>query len=217
MADHFLNVLRATFANRAKHAALVYRGRTISYGELDAGARRCAAWLRALGVAPGDRVALFTDQKLPFLMAHLGALYAGGVPLPLNPRTTREEMRFFLSDSEPRAIVAGTDQLPLVEGLASELARPPSVAPDAAALDPPDARWHEPSVGALDPCLLMYSSGTTGWPKGVVHTHASAASGLRTLQACWRMTSDDVVVNVLPLFHIHGLAFATHLTWLAGG
>ncbi|HEV3137727.1 MAG TPA: AMP-binding protein, partial [Pirellulales bacterium] len=84
MAGHFLNELRATFDARSSHAALVYRGRVVNYGELDAWARRSAAWLQALGIVPGDRVALFTPEKLPLLVAHLGALYAGAAPLPLN-------------------------------------------------------------------------------------------------------------------------------------
>ncbi len=63
---------------------------------------------------------------------------------------------------------------------------------------------------------MLYSSGTTGRPKGVVHTHANLASSLRALQECWRFTPDDVLVNALPLFHIHGLSFATQLSLLTG-
>jgi malonyl-CoA/methylmalonyl-CoA synthetase len=62
----------------------------------------------------------------------------------------------------------------------------------------------------------MYSSGTTGWPKGVVHNHANISSSLEALRACWHFTAGDVVVNVLPLFHTHGLSFATHLSLLSG-
>lgn len=218
MPGHFLNDLRASFDRHAARPALVYRGQTITYGDLDARARRCAAWLQSLGIAAGDRVILLTTGKLPFLLAHVGALYAGGVPLPLNPRFTREELRYFLTDSGARVVVAGAEQAPLLDELAAELPVPPIVLHDVAALDPPFAGpWREPVATADDPCLILYSSGTTGWPKGVVHTHANVASSLAALASCWRMTPDDVVINVLPLFHIHGLAFATHLTWLTGG
>src|SRR5262245_49822728 len=106
MGGHFLNELRSSFETCSKRAALVYRGQTIAYGELDAMARRCGAHLQRLGVAPGDRVMIFTPQKLPFLVAQLGATYAGGAPVPLNPRYTPEEMKYFLGDSQPRVVVA---------------------------------------------------------------------------------------------------------------
>lgn len=217
MAAHFLNDLRATFARHGARPALVYCGRTWTYGELDAAVRACAAWLQVLGVEAGDRVALFTGEKLPFLVGHLGAMYAGGVPLPLNPRFTREEMRYFLSDSGARVVITGEEQRLMLAELGPELPEPPISAADSAVLDPPRATWHESSPAAGEACLILYSSGTTGWPKGVVHTHANVGSSLAALAACWRMSPDDRVVNVLPLFHIHGLAFATHLTWLSGG
>src|SRR5262245_22397376 len=217
MAAHFLNDLRASFSKHAARPALEYGARKWTYAELDAAAQHCAARLQGLGLAPGDRVVLFTPSKLPFLIGHLGAVFGGGVPLPLNPRFTREEMRYFLSDSAARVVIAGEEQRGLAEQFAAELQGPITVVSDELVLDPPVAEWNEPSPSADDPCLILYSSGTTGWPKGVVHTHANVASSLAALAKCWRMTPDDVVVNVLPLFHIHGLAFATHLTWLTGG
>src|SRR5262245_62096336 len=114
---HFLNNLRASFQRNSSHDALVYGGRRWTYAELDTAARRCAAWLQNTGVSPGDRVVLFTPNKLPFLIGHLGVLYAGAVVLPLNPRFTREEMRFFLSDSGARLVIAGQEQQPLVDQL----------------------------------------------------------------------------------------------------
>jgi len=114
-------------------------------------------------------------------------------------------------------VISGPEQQAPLEQLAGELPEQPLVLLDATCLDPPFHPWREPTPGADDPCLILYSSGTTGWPKGVVHSHANVASSLAALAAAWRMTADDVVVNVLPLFHIHGLAFATHLTWLSGG
>lgn len=217
MAAHFLHELQSVCDAQPQRAALLHRVRTVTYGELNAWARRCAAWMQELGVTPGDRVALITGEKLPFLVAQLGALYAGGAALPLNPRYTREELRYFLADSGARVVVAGKEQEAVLTALASELRQSPVVVSDTTALDPPAAVWREPNVPGDAPCLLLYSSGTTGWPKGVVHTQASAFRGLRALQACWRMTREDTVINVLPLFHIHGLAFNTHLTWLSGG
>jgi malonyl-CoA/methylmalonyl-CoA synthetase len=210
-----LHELRSVFESQPARPALAHEGRVFTYGQLDAEARRWAGRLQARGVEPGDRVALYTGNKIPFLLAQLGVLYAGACPLPLNPRFTREEMRYFLSDSEARMVIAGAEELPLVTALAPELPRPPIVQADVD--DSTPGPFHEPNVAADAPRMILYSSGTTGWPKGVVHSHAGAAGSLRALRACWQLSADDVVLNVLPLYHIHGLEFATHLTWLAGG
>src|SRR6478752_5607896 len=138
MPGHFVHDLRETFREHAARPALIYGGRTWTYAELDAEARRCAAWLQDSGVARGDRVALFTPNKLPFLIGHLGVLFAGAVPLPLNPRFTREEMRYFLSDSGARLVIAGSEQRSMVDELASNLPQRPLVVNDALSIDPPD-------------------------------------------------------------------------------
>src|SRR5205823_104313 len=101
--------------------ALVFNDRSYSYGDLDARARRCAGWLQRLGVEPGDRIALVTADKPRFLVAHLGTLWAGAISLPLNPRFTREELRFFLQDSGARVVVASADLAALFESLRDEL------------------------------------------------------------------------------------------------
>jgi malonyl-CoA/methylmalonyl-CoA synthetase len=214
---HFLDELRATFAARADRPALVHRGQTYPFGDLERRARRCAAWLRGLGVGPGDRVALAAAEKLPFLVAHLGTIFAGGVALPLNPRFTPEELRFFLGDSGARVAVTGSGLRPIVEALRPELPELAAVADASAAWEASEGPLREPSIAADDPCLILYSSGTTGRPKGVVHSHANLASSLHALRDCWRMTPEDVTVNALPLFHIHGLSFASHLSLLVGG
>jgi len=214
MTRHFLDELRATFAAQAGRPALVYQGRTYANADLDRHARRGAALLQQRGVGAGDRVLLVTPSRVPFLLAHLSVLYAGGVPLPLNPKFTRDELRYFLTDSEARLAIAGAGQSELLRSL---LADPQAVVSEEEVMAAPEAVPRAVTPAAGDACLLMYSSGTTGWPKGVVHTHANLAASLRALQECWRVTPDDAVVNVLPLFHVHGLSFATLLTWLAGG
>jgi malonyl-CoA/methylmalonyl-CoA synthetase len=213
----FLDELRATFADRAAHTALEYRGRAYSYGELESLVGGGAATLRRLGMAPGDRVAVSTADRLAFLVAHLAVLLGGGVSLPLNPRFTREEMRHFLADSAARVVVADTDRLPTLESLRSALSELQSLVTAAEIASAPPRPLSDIPTSPDDSCLILYSSGTTGWPKGVVHTSANLGTSLRGLQACWRVTDDDAVLHVLPLFHIHGLSFAAHLTLLAGG
>jgi malonyl-CoA/methylmalonyl-CoA synthetase len=215
-SGHFLDELRTTFANRGDCQAIGYKDQSLSFQELDNRAR-CWAWsLRESEIESGDRVAIVTSEKLPFLAAHLGTLYAGAVSLPLNPRFTRDELRYFLEDSGARAVVAGNDQHPLVESLRAELPELRAVLADAQPAAGGLDAAREPSIARDAPCLMIYSSGTTGQPKGVVHTHANLAASLHALQHFWRFTPDDVLVNVLPLFHIHGLSFAAHLSLLTG-
>jgi malonyl-CoA/methylmalonyl-CoA synthetase len=217
MPPVFLDELRAAFAARPDATALVHAGGSFTHAGLDRAARRVAALLQKHGLQKGDRVVLLTADKVPFLLAHLGVLFAGGVSLPLNPRFTRDELRHFLSDSGACLAVAGPPERPLLESLQQEVPTLREVLTDREVVQAPEAAWSEPAVGPDDACLLIYSSGTTGWPKGVVHTHANLAASLRALGECWRFTPDDVVVNVLPLFHIHGLSFATLLTLMSGG
>ena len=114
---HFLNALRTTFDEQSDRPTVIFPERTETGGDLDRLARTCAAHFQALGVSPGDRVALLTADKRPFLVAHLGAMYAGAVALPLNPRFTRDELAYFLADSGAVAAVVGNEQRPLVESL----------------------------------------------------------------------------------------------------
>src|SRR5262245_29667931 len=106
-APGFVEGLRSSFAANAGRAAVTHRDRSYTFAEIDLRARRCAAWLGDLGVEPGERVALAASEKLPFLIAHLGALFAGAIALPVNPRLTRDEMRHVLADSGAIVAVVG--------------------------------------------------------------------------------------------------------------
>jgi malonyl-CoA/methylmalonyl-CoA synthetase len=216
VTETFLHALHETFRKHAARRALVHQQRTLTYGDLLAHAHEGAGWMQSLGVKPGDRVVLCTANKAAFLFAHLAALSAGAVTVPLNSRFTREELRFFLTDSGARVAIVGEDSAPIVAALKPELPALRAVVADVTVLDSPKSTYRAFSLAAGDPCLILYSSGTTGWPKGVVHTQANVFSSLLALQSCWRFTPDDVVLNVLPMFHIHGLCFATQLTLLTG-
>src|ERR1700722_1123170 len=174
MSVWLLSALQDTFAKQAARAALCHEQRVFSFGDLTIRARK------------GDRVALCTANKRASVFGHLAALFAGAVSLPLNPCFTREELRFFLQDSGARVAIVGDEASALVGSLRADVPTLRHVVPDIVVLDAPKSTYHVAPVSAGDPCLILYSSGTTGWPKGVVHTHGNVASSLLALQKCWR-------------------------------
>src|SRR4051794_24662116 len=159
MRGHFLDDLRATFADQSGRTAVVFDECALSFAALEALATRCAGWMQGLGVGRGDRVVIAATAKRSFLAAHLGALFAGAVSLPLNPKFTRDEFRYFLADSGARLVVAGEGVRTAIEEFRSELPELRAVASEAETWDGPESSYRELSVAADEPCLMLYSSG----------------------------------------------------------
>jgi malonyl-CoA/methylmalonyl-CoA synthetase len=179
---------------RAGRPAVHLEGSSLSYADLERAARAHAARLRADGVGPGDRVAVWATHELPTLAAVVGNALAGVATVPLNPALGEGELAHVLRDAAPRLVLAA-DPAPFRH-------RTPAVA--AVALDgPAPVPRGEPGPG--DPLLVLYTSGTTGPPKGAVITHGNAAFDLDALADAWAWSEGDVLVHALPLFHVHGL------------
>ena len=142
-AGHFLDEIRATFASRSEKPALVFADGSYTFAELESKAERAAAWLNGLWwPGPGDRVVIASAEKRPFLAAHLGALFAGAVALPVNPRFTRGR------DAARRLADSGSPwRSSAPRGRASDrldprrAARARAVVSDAEAWDAPAARF----------------------------------------------------------------------------
>ncbi len=192
-----------------------------SAGELEDRTARAARRLLATGAVPGDRVVLRGPSSLDLVVAHLGVLRAGLVSVPLNPSVPASEAARLLALARPRVamVVAGAGDLGEALGdaavlpLADEGGRAPdrSVGAAGAAADRPlDAARPE------DPALLLFTSGTTGEPKGVVLSHANLLAGAAAVVDAWAWTPEDRLVLALPLFHLHGLGLGVHGTLLAG-
>ncbi len=182
--------------------AIVADGLTLTYGDLDLRVARASAWLRNRGLRPGDRLALMAPRSLAFLDVFLGALATGVVVVPMNDRYTADEVRYLLADSAPALAILVDDLAPAHGAVpASEL---------RSLLDDPRIQPTTVETGpaASDTAAILYTSGTTGRPKGAVILHENLQATLASLHVAWEWTADDVLVHALPLNHVHGLVVA---------
>ncbi|MEW2528572.1 acyl-CoA synthetase [Streptomyces sp. NPDC047071] len=175
--------------------ALRFGDRALSYAGLGAAAGALADRITGSGAA---RVAVWATPTLETAVGVVAALLAGVPAVPLNPKSGEKELGHIVGDSAPSLVLAGPgDELP------AALAGLDRVDVDPAADGPAPAPPREVSPDA--PALVVYTSGTTGPPKGVVLPRSALAATLDALADAWQWTGDDVLVHGLPLFHVHGL------------
>jgi malonyl-CoA/methylmalonyl-CoA synthetase len=180
--------------------------------DLLARTERVAGRLAAAGVRSGDRVLLSGSASVDLVVAHCAALRAGYVVVPVNAAYTPRELGVIAGDAEPRAGLLDDETL-----RAAALAVDPTMVVTGTAVDLPDgAAPPLDALGAGDPALLPYTSGTTGSPKGALLSHGNLLASAEGLRLAWRWTERDCLILCLPLFHMHGLGVGVHGTLLAG-
>ena len=202
--------------------ALVDTGtdRRFTFRELNARANRNAHAFAALGVRKGDRVALLMMNSTEFLESFFGLAKLGAIVVPLNWRLVPDELEFILKDAGATLVIAGEEFAAQVTDLhgrgpatdvatwlhvGSESTRPPFALAYDAALD--GHSEEEPVIGAYDADLLyiMYTSGTTGLPKGVMHSHETQLWSVLTIAATAEFRLGDRYINPMPMFHVGAL------------
>src|SRR6266852_9187605 len=183
--------------------------RHLTGDELKANSEQVAGGLRELGVEPGDRVGIYSASHLDWVIAYLGAQRAGACVVPMNPDYHSAEVEHIVGNAEPSRVIVDIGRAPVVEklGLRSvDVHDPPRATP------PP-----MPDLTPDSPAAILYTSGTTGRPKGAILDHGGLLAQARGAIEMWRWTSGDVLVHALPLFHLHGLGMGLHGTLLSGG
>ena len=222
--------LGSWFAARAIRSAgrraLTFEEKTWTYGQLIERVDRLAAGFRELGVCHGDRIGYLGTNHPALLETMLAASRLGAIFVPLNFRLTGRELSVIARDAGLHTLVADgvhqpvidgvRDQLPVhryvgVEGAGAGWQAFESIVDRSSRLPCPD------SVTADEVAVLMYTSGTTGQPKGVMLTHANLWWNNTNLMHLYDVLADDVTLVASPLFHIAGLNVTIPTTWRRGG
>ena len=223
MSENLYALLAANFPDDPSAVFLdIENGPPLLYGEIDGRTARIAAALSAHGAAAGDRVVAQVEKSPDAVMLYLACLRAGLVFVPLNTAYTVQEVSFFLEDAAPAVFVCREADRETAEAIAGRagvgavltLRDGGGSLLDAAA----EARAGAPVFArqADDLAAILYTSGTTGMPKGAMLTHGNLSSNAFVLRDYWGFTRSDVLLHALPIFHVHGLFVAFHCALASG-
>ncbi len=192
--------------------ALTDGAASVNYGALSAAVAGCAAGLCRLGLQRGERVAIYLEKRVEAVLASFGASAAGGVFVPLNPLLKPEQVGFILRDCEVRVLVTSPERLALLPAVIAQCPalRQVVVTGDtvSAAVVLPQLAWRDLLAGGAHPlhrvidtdmAAILYTSGSTGSPKGVVLSHRNLVAGAKSVAAYLENTPDDRLLAALPL------------------
>ena len=227
--EHFMAAHALRTPN--KYAVLVGEQR-LTYGELLISSRWTAAGLRRAGVVQGDRIVVYLPNCTEFVQLAYAAFTIGAIVIPVNTRNTPSELVYFCQDSQARVLVFHREDAAALQEVAADLPDMRTIMvgdvvgdagdlvrtalPFKHLLTPSDEQLEEPSLAA-DEAMILYTSGTTGKPKGAVLTHANFVIGNAFVNTVgWGVTANDVFLVTTPLAHRTGLARMMNSMCLGG-
>jgi long-chain acyl-CoA synthetase len=225
---HLGELVTLTAQRTPDKAAVIFRDKTITYGELDQRVNQVANGLLAMGVRQGDRVGLYLHNLPLFMEAFYGIQRIGATVVPMNPLYKPGEIAFILNDAGAKAVVTIGAFYPNVAAAKTEIAalagtNGATPARGAVGWDQAfgNASTAAPPPVAIQPddvAVICYTSGTTGRPKGAMLTHRNFISNCTQMNASARvgLTSEDVVWVGLPLFHIYAMNVAMNVAVMVG-
>ena len=197
-------------------------GRVLTYGEIDRQARLLVSYLALCGLKKGSKVALYLPNGYQAMLLFLASMIGGFVIAPLNLLAQRSQLAYVLEHCDCEVLFTTKDHEPALAAALADVKRKfEIVVIDADATELfladrlPPVKWSD--VSPKDPALLMYTSGTTGQPKGALLTHANLIAGARAVAGWHGLGPTDRVLSSLPIYHINGQVIATTTTFVSGG
>ncbi len=211
--------LARSAADNPDRVAIRLGDQTTSYRELDDQSARIAGLLAARGIAPGTAIGIMLPNVPEFASVYYGVLRAGGVVVPMNPLLKAREIAYYLGDSGAPTIFAWHVAAPEVEIGAKEGGAEPILVDPASFPDLLATATPAPQVvdrAADDTAVILYTSGTTGQPKGAELTHSNLINNVEVAAEIFQVGPDDVIFGGLPLFHSFGQTCTLNAAILMG-
>jgi malonyl-CoA/methylmalonyl-CoA synthetase len=192
----------------------------ITYSCLQQISNRVARSLIEIGLKKGERVILFMPKGIEQVVLHLGVQKVGAISVILNPGFKKDEMDYFLKDTDAKMVFVGKKEEALIR-LIDKKRLTFSIDTDTPFTEEKlfqgySSQIFDTEASSQDPALLIYTSGTTGQPKGAILTQQNLIQDAKNIIHIWEITENDVLCHALPLFHVHGLCFALHTSLIAG-
>jgi malonyl-CoA/methylmalonyl-CoA synthetase len=198
-------------------------GRSVTYFDAEKASARLASSLLQHGAAPGDRVTVQVEKSIENLFLYLACVRAGLVYHPLNTAYTASELAYFLGNAEPSIVVCASDAVATIESVLPESGVKAVLTLNADGSGTLMEQAAEASAGAeiaqckgADMAALLYSSGTTGQPKGIILSHDNLRHNAETLANAWGFTPSDRLLHALPIYHVHGLFVGVGCVLMSG-
>jgi long-chain acyl-CoA synthetase len=219
MGANLATFLTETAGRHGDRTAIKLDDVEVPYAGLDAASARVAGLLAERGVGPGDRVGLMLPNVPYFPMAYYGILRLGGVVVPMNPLLKGREVQFFLEDPGAKVLFAWHDFGEAAEAGADAagadciLVKPGEIEQLVAAADPRDEVADREDD---DTAVILYTSGTTGKPKGAELTHSNLTMNVKVASSLFDYSEEDVILGCLPLFHSFGQTCALNCSVRVG-
>ena len=225
MSHNLYEILTETVKHKEKTFLITEDEHLFTYQDVDILSAHIAYQLLKLKLKKGDRLVAKVPKSVEALVLYLACLRSGVIFVPLNPALTPNELQYYLENAEPKIVVCSSDAFTKTATLAGQIGikivKTLATTEKHSLITEPEiesevAYFPTVEVAESDIAVIIYTSGTTGKPKGAMLSHQNLVVNGRDLKNCWSFSENDVLLHALPIFHVHGLLFATHCVMLSG-